>query len=92
MYETKLIPNLSCGRDLIGEVLYGKWKIRLLWFIDQGHNHAKHGICRIRVVHSGKPATNVVAVLRGLPEGTPVVRRGRRLDAVQALRSRGNGF
>jgi len=22
---------------LIGEVLYGKWKIRLLWFIDQGH-------------------------------------------------------
>lgn len=23
--------------DLIGEVLYGKWKIRLLWFINQGH-------------------------------------------------------
>ncbi|WP_312173002.1 winged helix-turn-helix transcriptional regulator [Chryseobacterium sp.] len=23
--------------DLIGEVLYGKWKIRLLWFIHQGH-------------------------------------------------------
>jgi DNA-binding HxlR family transcriptional regulator len=23
--------------DLIGEVLYGKWKIRLLWFISQGH-------------------------------------------------------
>lgn len=22
---------------MIGEVLYGKWKIRLLWFIDQGH-------------------------------------------------------
>jgi len=22
---------------LIGEVLYGKWKIRLLWFINEGH-------------------------------------------------------
>lgn len=31
------MPNLNCGLDLVGEVLYGKWKIRLLWFIDQGH-------------------------------------------------------
>jgi len=31
------MPNLNCGLDLIGEVLYGKWKIRLLWFIDQGY-------------------------------------------------------
>lgn len=37
MYERKIIPNLNCGLDLIGEVLYGKWKIRLLWFIDQGY-------------------------------------------------------
>ena len=37
MYERKITPNLNCGLDLIGEVLYGKWKIRLLWFIDQGH-------------------------------------------------------
>jgi DNA-binding HxlR family transcriptional regulator len=37
MYERKIIPNLNCSLDLIGEVLYGKWKIRLLWFIDQGH-------------------------------------------------------
>ena len=37
MYERKVIPNLNCGLDLLGEVLYGKWKIRLLWFIDQGH-------------------------------------------------------
>ena len=22
---------------MIGEVLYGKWKIRLLWFINEGH-------------------------------------------------------
>lgn len=36
MYERKTSPNLNCGLDLIGEVLYGKWKIRLLWFIDQG--------------------------------------------------------
>lgn len=37
MYERKILPNLNCGLNLIGEVLYGKWKIRLLWFIDQGH-------------------------------------------------------
>ena len=37
MYERKIFPNLNCGLDLIGEVLYGKWKIRLLWFINQGH-------------------------------------------------------
>lgn len=37
MYERKTIPNLNCGLDLIGEVLYGKWKIRLLWFIKEGH-------------------------------------------------------
>jgi DNA-binding HxlR family transcriptional regulator len=37
MYARKTTPNLNCGLDLIGEVLYGKWKIRLLWFIHQGH-------------------------------------------------------
>ncbi|UTA66630.1 helix-turn-helix domain-containing protein [Emticicia sp. 21SJ11W-3] len=37
MYERKTLPNLNCGLDLIGEVLYGKWKMRLLWFIHQGH-------------------------------------------------------
>lgn len=37
MYERKIQPNLNCGLDLIGEVLYGKWKIRLLWFIENGH-------------------------------------------------------
>ena len=37
MYERKIAPNLNCGLDLIGEVLYGKWKIRLLWFIHIGH-------------------------------------------------------
>lgn len=28
---------LNCGLDLVGEVLYGKWKIRILWFINEGH-------------------------------------------------------
>ncbi|KMQ68124.1 HxlR family transcriptional regulator [Chryseobacterium sp. FH2] len=36
MYERKIPPNLNCGLDLISEVLYGKWKIRLLWFINEG--------------------------------------------------------
>ena len=36
MKERKIPLNLNCGLDLVGEVLYGKWKIRLLWFIDQG--------------------------------------------------------
>ncbi|MBS1740496.1 transcriptional regulator [Elizabethkingia anophelis] len=37
MYEKKIPLSLNCGLDLIGEVLYGKWKMRLLWFINEGH-------------------------------------------------------
>lgn len=37
MKHRKIPLNLNCGLDLIGEVLYGKWKIRLLWFINEGH-------------------------------------------------------
>lgn len=37
MYTRKILPNLNCGLDLIGEVLYGKWKVRLLWFIHEGY-------------------------------------------------------
>lgn len=37
MYERKIPLSLNCGLDLIGEVLYGKWKVRLLWFINEGH-------------------------------------------------------
>ena len=37
MYEKKTFPNLNCGLDLVGEVLYGKWKMRLLWFINEGY-------------------------------------------------------
>ena len=36
-YERKIQPSLNCGLDLLGEVLYGKWKIRLLYFIHQGY-------------------------------------------------------
>jgi DNA-binding HxlR family transcriptional regulator len=37
MYVKKIAPSLNCGLDLIGEVLYGKWKIRILWFIHEGN-------------------------------------------------------
>ncbi|KAA2239935.1 helix-turn-helix transcriptional regulator [Chitinophaga agrisoli] len=36
MYERK-IPILNCGLDLVAEILYGKWKIRLLYFINEGY-------------------------------------------------------
>ena len=36
MYKRKLPINLNCGLDLVKEVLYGKWKIHLLYFISQG--------------------------------------------------------
>lgn len=36
MNERKIPLNLNCGLDLVGAVLYGKWKIRLLWFINEG--------------------------------------------------------
>ena len=37
MYIKKTTPTLTCGLDLVGEVLYGKWKIRILWFIHTGN-------------------------------------------------------
>jgi len=37
MHPRKIPLNLNCGLDLIAEVLYGKWKMRLLWFINEGH-------------------------------------------------------
>jgi DNA-binding HxlR family transcriptional regulator len=37
MYIKKTTPTLNCGLDLVGEVLYGKWKIRILWFIHIGN-------------------------------------------------------
>ncbi len=37
MKDRKIPLNLNCGLDLIGEVLYWKWKMRLLWFINDGH-------------------------------------------------------
>ena len=37
MYVKKIAPSLKCGLDLVGEVLYGKWKIRILWFIHEGN-------------------------------------------------------
>lgn len=36
-YQKKIPLILNCGLDLLAEVLYGKWKIRLLYFIHQGH-------------------------------------------------------
>jgi DNA-binding HxlR family transcriptional regulator len=37
MYVRKTLQTLNCGLDLVGEVLYGKWKLRLLWFINDGY-------------------------------------------------------
>ena len=37
MYEKKTPVTLNCGLDLLGEILYGKWKIRLLYFINDGN-------------------------------------------------------
>ena len=37
MYKRKIPIELNCGLDLVREVLYGKWKIHLLYFISQGH-------------------------------------------------------
>src|SRR5262249_40831208 len=36
MYKKKIPVELNCGLDLVKEVLYGKWKIHLLYFISQG--------------------------------------------------------
>ena len=36
MYKRKIPVGLNCGLDLVKEVLYGKWKMHLLYFISQG--------------------------------------------------------
>jgi len=36
MYQRKIPIELNCGLDLIKEILFGKWKIHLLYFISQG--------------------------------------------------------
>jgi DNA-binding HxlR family transcriptional regulator len=36
MYKRKIPISLNCGLDLLGEVLYGKWKMRILYFISEG--------------------------------------------------------
>ncbi len=36
MYQRKIPVPTDCGLDLIREVLYGKWKIHLLYYISSG--------------------------------------------------------
>lgn len=36
MYKKKIPVELNCGLDLVKEVLYGKWKMHLLYFMSQG--------------------------------------------------------
>ncbi len=36
MYKRKIPVTLDCGLDLVAGVLYGKWKMKLLYFISKG--------------------------------------------------------
>lgn len=36
MYARKITPTLDCGLDLLREVLGGKWKMSLLYFVARG--------------------------------------------------------
>ena len=58
MYERKTLPDLNCGLDLIGEVLYGKWKMRLLWFINEGFKRPSELLIlkKIQPVDSSEPS------------------------------------
>ena len=37
MYKRKIPVVLDCGLDLVAEVLYGKWKMKILYFISKGY-------------------------------------------------------
>jgi len=37
MYKRKIPIELNCGLDLVKEVIDGKWKIHLIFFIAQGN-------------------------------------------------------
>ncbi len=36
MYKRKIPIEINCGLDLVKEVVFGKWKIHLIYFIAQG--------------------------------------------------------
>jgi DNA-binding HxlR family transcriptional regulator len=36
MYQRKIPIDINCGLDLVKEVIYGKWKIHLVYFIGEG--------------------------------------------------------
>lgn len=36
MYKRKIPIDINCGLDLVKEVIYGKWKIHLIYFIAEG--------------------------------------------------------
>lgn len=36
MYERKIPITFNCGLDLMKEIVYGKWKIHLIFYIGQG--------------------------------------------------------
>ena len=36
MYQRKIPIELNCGLDLVKEILFGKWKIHLLYYISLG--------------------------------------------------------
>lgn len=37
MYQRKIPIDLNCGLDIVKEVVYGKWKIHLIYFISEGN-------------------------------------------------------
>lgn len=36
MYQKKVPVELDCGLDIVKEILFGKWKFHLIYFIAQG--------------------------------------------------------
>ncbi len=36
MYERKIPIQFNCGLDLMKEIVYGKWKLHLIYYIGQG--------------------------------------------------------
>jgi len=57
MYKRKFPVTLDCGLDLIGEVMYGKWKMRLLYFINEGHKRPSD--LQRKIPHASRRVLNI---------------------------------
>lgn len=57
MHKRKIPIDLNCGLDIVKEVIYGKWKIHLIYFI--GHGVKRPGELQRKIPSATRRVLNV---------------------------------